>query len=81
VRQVERPQQSQHPSLAIADAPVTSVISLEQHRADQPNNRGFVGEDADDEWQLQHRYMQVEVMAELSSAAGADDPRRIPCAA
>ena len=34
-----------------------------------------------DEWQLQHRYMQVEVMAELASAAGADDPRRIPCAA
>ena len=30
---------------------------------------------------LQHRYMQVEVMAELASAAGADDPRRIPGAA
>ena len=26
------------------------------------------------EWQLQHRYMQIEVMAELASAAGADDP-------
>jgi hypothetical protein len=32
-------------------------------------------------WQLQHRYMQVEVMAELASTAGADDPQRIPCAA
>jgi len=34
-----------------------------------------------DEWQLQHRYMQVEVMAELAAAAGAADPRQIPCAA
>ena len=33
-----------------------------------------------DEWQLQHRYMQVEVMAELAAAA-ATDPRQIPCAA
>jgi hypothetical protein len=24
------------------------VVSLEEHRADQPNNRGFVTEDADD---------------------------------
>jgi hypothetical protein len=31
-----------------------------------------------DEWQLQHSYMQVEVMAELTAAA---DPRQIPCAA
>jgi len=34
-----------------------------------------------DEWQLQHRYMQVETMAELVAAAGAADPRQIPCAA
>jgi putative transposase len=34
-----------------------------------------------DEWQLQHRYMQVEVMVELTTAAGAADPRQIPCAA
>ena len=34
-----------------------------------------------DEWQLQHRYMQVEVMAELTAATGAADPRQIPCAA
>jgi hypothetical protein len=33
-----------------------------------------------DEWQLQHRYMQVEAMAELATA-GAADPRQIPCAA
>jgi putative transposase len=32
-------------------------------------------------WQLQHRYMQVEVMAELTTTAGAADPRQIPCAA
>jgi hypothetical protein len=29
-----------------------------------------------DEWQPQHRYMQVEVMAELATA-GAPDPRQI----
>jgi hypothetical protein len=34
-----------------------------------------------DEWQLQHRYMQVEAMAELAAAAGLADPRQIPCAA
>jgi hypothetical protein len=34
-----------------------------------------------DEWQLQHRYMQVEAMAELAAAAGPSDPRQIPCAA
>jgi len=34
-----------------------------------------------DEWQLQHRYMQVEVMAELITPAGATDPPQISCAA
>jgi putative transposase len=34
-----------------------------------------------DEWQLQHRYMPVEAMAELSAAPGAADTRQIPCAA
>jgi putative transposase len=34
-----------------------------------------------DEWQLQHRYLQVEVMAELIAPASAADPRQIPCAA
>jgi hypothetical protein len=62
------------------------VVLLEQHRADQPDDRGFVRKDAGpmerkrDPNQLQHRYMQVEVMAELTVAAGAD-PRQIPCAA
>jgi hypothetical protein len=34
-----------------------------------------------DEWQLQHRYVQVEAMAELSATPGAGDPRQIPRAA
>jgi putative transposase len=42
---------------------------------------GAVLLEQNDEWQLQHRYMQVEVMAELTAAAGAADPRQIPCAA
>jgi Transposase, Mutator family/Tn3 transposase DDE domain len=33
-----------------------------------------------DEWQLQHRHMQVEAMAELVAPANAADPRQIPCA-
>jgi putative transposase len=39
---------------------------------------GAVLLEPNDEWQLQHRYMQVEVMAELAAAAGANDPRQIP---
>ena len=42
---------------------------------------GAVLLEQNDEWQLQHRYMQVEAMTELAAAAGAADPRQIPCAA
>ena len=42
---------------------------------------GAVLLEQNDEWQLQHRYMQVEVMAELTSPASPADPQRIPCAA
>ena len=34
-----------------------------------------------DEWQLQHRYMQVEAMGGLVAAPDAADPRQITCAA
>jgi hypothetical protein len=31
-----------------------------------------------DEWQVQHRYMQVEAMAELAAPATETQPRTIP---
>jgi putative transposase len=31
-----------------------------------------------DEWQLQHRYMQLEAMAELLQPSTDDDPLRLP---
>jgi hypothetical protein len=42
---------------------------------------GAVLLEQNDEWQLQHRYMQVEVMAELISPGGPADPQQISCAA
>src|SRR5947209_6395983 len=42
---------------------------------------GAVLLEQNDEWQLQHRYMQVEAMAVLVAAPEATDPRQIPCAA
>ncbi len=42
---------------------------------------GAVLLEQNDEWQLQHRCMQVEVMAKLVTAPEATDPRQIPCAA
>jgi transposase-like protein len=41
---------------------------------------GAVLLEQNDEWQLQHRYMQVEGMAELAAADGGE-PKQIPCAA
>ena len=41
---------------------------------------GAVLLEQNDEWQLQHRYMQVEAMAELAAPAHIET-RQIPCAA
>jgi len=42
---------------------------------------GAVLLEQNDEWQLQHRYMQVEAMAELVAPIGDAEPKQIPCAA
>ncbi len=42
---------------------------------------GAVLLEQNDEWQLQHRYMQVEAMAELNGPPTEAEPRQIPCAA
>src|SRR5437660_2717321 len=42
---------------------------------------GAVLLEQNDEWQLQHRYMQVEAMTGLVAAPEASDRRQIPCAA
>jgi hypothetical protein len=39
---------------------------------------GAVLLEANDEWQLQHRYMQVEAMAELASPLAEAEPAQIP---
>lgn len=42
---------------------------------------GAVLLEQNDEWQLQHRYMQLEAMAELIAPASDLETRQIPCAA
>jgi putative transposase len=42
---------------------------------------GAVLLEQNDEWQLQHRYMQVEAMAELAAPPFGTESRQIPCAA
>jgi putative transposase len=42
---------------------------------------GAVLLEQNDEWQLQHRYMQVEAMAELLTPANQAEARQIPAAA
>jgi transposase-like protein len=42
---------------------------------------GAVLLEQNDEWQLQHRYMQVEAMADFAEPASEAETKRIPCAA
>ena len=42
---------------------------------------GAVLLEQNDEWQLQHRYMQIEAMAEITAAASDAEAKQIPCAA
>ena len=39
---------------------------------------GAVPLERNDEWQLQHRYMQLEAMAELTPPAAEPEPAQIP---
>lgn len=39
---------------------------------------GAVLPEANDEWQLQHRYMQVEAMTELTAPAAGSESAQIP---
>jgi transposase-like protein len=42
---------------------------------------GAVLLEQNDEWQLQHRYMQVEAMADLATPVNEAEPRQITSAA
>ena len=49
---------------------------LPQRGIDHPaDRRGAAGQN--DEWQLQHRYMQVEAMAELAAPGNEAETRQI----
>lgn len=54
------------------------VVGIFPNEASITRLIGAVLLEANDEWQLQHRYMQVEAMAELTVAAAEPEPAQIP---
>jgi transposase-like protein len=67
---------TQHRTKLHSTNPLERLNKEVKRRADEADDRVFIGEDADDvgavlleqndEWQLQHRYMQIEGFAELN---------------
>src|SRR3954449_11523623 len=54
------------------------VVGIFPNEASITRLIGAVLLERNDEWQLQHRYMQVEAMAELTAPAAEPEPGQIP---
>ena len=54
------------------------VVGIFPNEASITRLIGAVLLERNDEWQLQHRYMQVEAMAELTAPAAEPEPAQIP---
>uniref|UniRef100_UPI0038B2794B transposase n=1 Tax=Belnapia arida TaxID=2804533 RepID=UPI0038B2794B len=54
------------------------VVGIFPSKASMLRLIGAVLLEADDEWQLQHRYMGTEAMAEILTPAAANDTPQLP---